>query len=230
LYNLFQKLLAEFFGAAAVIFITAGAICADESLHLQAQHGLGTLGIAIATGLSYAVMITAIAHISGGHLNPAVTIGYWVTKRISTLDAITYWIAQLLGATAAAWALSAIVSETVWRPVGLGAPDLATDFTRLHGIFLEAAVTFLLVFVIFATAVDPRSPAKPLSGLAAGLTMTMCTLVAAPFTGAAMNPARAFATALIAHHWTNHGVFWVGPLVGGVIAGWLYNSFLLKEA
>lgn len=230
MYNLFQKSLAEFFGAFAVIFISAGAICADQSLHLQNELGLGILGIATASGLAYAVMISAIGHISGGHLNPAVTIGYWVTKRISTLDAILYWIAQLLGATAAAWALSAILSESIWRPVGLGAPSLASDFTRLHGIVLEAVATFVLVFVVFATAVDPRNRFAAISGFAVGLTITMGTLVAAPFTGAALNPARAFAPALVAHHWMNHGVYWVGPLVGGVLAGWFYNSFLLKES
>lgn len=229
MYNLFQKSLSEFFGAFGVVFIGAGAICADQSLHLQSQHGLGTLGIAVASGLAYAIMISAIGHISGGHLNPAVTIGYWVTKRISTLDAIVYWISQLLGATVAAWALGAIISDSIWRPVGLGTPDLAPDFTRLHGIILEALVTFVLVFVVFATAVDPQNASARLSGFAVGLTITVGTLVAGPFSGGAMNPARAFAPALVAHHWTNHGVYWVGPLVGGVVAGWLYNSFLLKE-
>ena len=84
--------------------------------------------------------------------------------------------------------------------------------------------------MFFATASDPRGAINKIAGIAVGLTVTMNALVAYPFTGAAMNPARAFGPALIAHHWMNQGVHWVGPLIGGVIAGWLYNSFLLKES
>jgi len=95
---------------------------------------------------------------------------------------------------------------------------------------LESITTFLLVFVVFATAADPKGAFNKIAGFAIGLTITMDILASGPFTGAAMNPARAFGPALIAHHWTNHGVYWVGPLIGGVVAGWLYNSFLLKES
>jgi len=229
LYGLPQKLISEFIGTFALIFIGAGSICADAYLRAQGQHGLGLLGIAIANGLAFAVMVTAIGHISGGHLNPAITIGFWVTKRISTLDAVLYWVSQLLGATIAGYLLTFVVSETIWRPVGLGAADLAPDFTRFQGMVLEGVCTFLLVFVVFATAVDPNGAFHKIAGFAAGLTVTMDVLVAGPFTGGAVNPARAFGPALVAHHWQNQGVYWVGPLIGGVVAGWIYGSFLLKE-
>jgi MIP family channel proteins len=229
-YSLPQKLLSEFIGTFTLIFIGAGSICADAYLRAQGQHGIGVLGIAVAHGLAIAIMVSAIGHISGGHLNPAVTIGFWVTKKISTLDAICYWVSQLLGATFAAWLLTLVISESVWRTVGLGTPDLAPDFTRWHGIVLEAIGTFLLVFVVFATAADPKGAFNKIAGFAIGLTITMDVLVAGPFTGSAVNPARAFGPALVAHHWQNQGVYWVGPLIGGVLAGWIYGSFLLKES
>jgi MIP family channel proteins len=230
LYNLPQKLLAEFIGTFTLVFIGAGSICADQYIHGAGGSGMGLLAIAVAQGLAFGIMVTAVGHISGGHLNPAVTIGFWVTKKISTLDAISYWISQLAGATLAAYLLTVVVPEATWRAVGLGTPDLAPDFTRFHAIVLESVATFLLVFVFFATAADPKGAFNKIAGFAIGLTITMDVLVAGPFTGAAMNPARAFGPALVAHHWMNHGVYWVGPLIGGVIAGWLYSSFLLKES
>ena len=229
MYTLMQKLLSEFVGTFALIFVGCGSICADAYLRAQGQHGLGLLGIALAYGLAFAIMATAIGHISGGHLNPAVTIGFWVTKKISTRDALGYWISQLIGATTAAYLLTLAVPEGIWRSVGLGAPDLATDFTRVHGIILEAIATFLLVFVVFATAADPKGAFDKVGGFASGLTVTIGILFAGPFTGAAINPARAFGPALAAHHWQNQGVYWVGPLIGGVLGGWIYATFLLQE-
>jgi len=229
-YNLPQKLLAEFIGTFTLVFIGEGSICADQYIHAAGGSGIGLLAIAAAHGLAIGIMVTAIGHISGGHLNPAVTIGFWVTKKISTLDALSYWVSQLAGATLAAYLLTVVVPEVTWRAVGLGTPDLAPDFTRFHAIVLEAITTFLLVFVVFATAADPRGAFNKIAGFAIGLTITMDILVSGPFTGGAVNPARAFGPALVAHHWMNHGVYWVGPLIGGVIAGWLYSSFLLKES
>jgi MIP family channel proteins len=228
-YSLTQKLFAEFIGTFTLIFIGVGSICADQYLRASGQPGVTLLAIAAAHGLAFAIMVTAVGHISGGHLNPAVTIGFWVTKRLSTLQALLYWIAQLLGASVAAYLLVAIIPDSVWRPVGLGTPDLAADFTRMHGMALEAATTFLLVFVVFATAVDAKGAFNKVAGFASGLTVTMGMLFAAPFTGGALNPARAFGPALASHHWTNHGVYWVGPLFGGVLAGVIYDRLFLRD-
>jgi MIP family channel proteins len=228
-YSLPQKLLAEFIGTFTLIFIGAGSICADQYLHAANGGGVGLLGIAAAHGLAIGIMVTAVGHISGGHLNPAVTIGFWVTKRISTFQAISYWISQLLGATAAAYLIKFIISDSVWGPVHLGTPTLAPDFTRGRGIALEALTTFLLVFVVFATAADAKGAFNKIAGFAIGLTMTMDILFAGPFTGAAMNPARAFGPAFAAHDWMNHGVYWVGPLLGGIVAGYLYDRVYLRD-
>jgi len=137
MYSMPQKLVAEFIGTFTLIFIGAGSICADQFLH--GTGGPGLLGIAIAHGLAIAIMISALGHICGGHFNPAVTIGFWVTKRFSTLEVVGYWAAQLAGAVAAAFLLKMVVPEDTWRAVALGTPDLARDFTRLNGMILEAS-------------------------------------------------------------------------------------------
>jgi len=231
LYRLPQKLAAEFIGTFAVVFIAAGAICADQYLRAAGAQGAGPLGAALAYGLAVGAMAGAFGHISGAHLNPAVTIGCWVTRRLGTFDSIGYAIAQLLGAAAGGYTLSAILPESVWRPVSLGAPDLASDFTRMHGMALEAALTFFVVTVTFATVIDPHGPFRNVAGLPVGLAVTIGYLVGAPFTGAAMNPARAFgpALALTPHHWQNHGVYWIGPLFGGVLAGVIYDRLFLRN-
>ena len=229
MYKLPQKLIAEFIGTFTLIFIGVGSICADQYLTAAGKSGIGLLGIAVAYGLAMGIMVTAMGHISGGHYNPAITIGFWVTRRLSTFQTIFYWAAQLLGATAGAYAIKAIVSDTVWQPVALGTPALATDFTRTHAMALEAVGTFFLVLVVFATVVDAKGAFNKIAGFAIGLTITMDILVAGPFTGVAMNPARAFGPALASNHWANHGVYWLGPLIGGVIAGFLYDRIFLRE-
>src|SRR5713101_2815934 len=228
MYSTSQKLIAEFLGTFALIFFGAGAICTDQYLHGEGG-GLGLLGIALAHGLAIGIMVSALGHISGGHFNPAVTIGFWVTKRFSTLDVVLYWAAQLAGAVAAAFLLKALIPEDAWRAVALGTPDLARDFSRLSGMILEAVTTFFLVLVVFATAVDEKGAFRSIAGFGIGLTISLGILVAGPFTGGALNPARAFGPALAASHWVNHGVYWVGPLAGGFVAGLLYDSLYLKK-
>ena len=151
MYNLTQKLIAEFIGTFALIFFGAGAICVDR--YLQGSGGLGLFAIAAAHGLAMAIMVSALGHISGGHFNPAVTIGFWVTKRVSTIDVFLYWAAQLAGATAAAFFLKAVIPDDTWHAVALGTPELARDFPRIAAMALEAVTTFFLVLTVFATAV-----------------------------------------------------------------------------
>jgi MIP family channel proteins len=231
MYNLPQKLVAEFIGTFSLIFLGAGSICADVYLTSTGQSGVGLLGIAAAHGLAMGISVTAMGHISGGHFNPAITLGFWVTRRLSTLHSIAYWIAQLLGGSAAAYLIKLLIPDTTWTAKALGSitPDLGGDFTRLHAIGLEAVMTFFLVLVVFATAVDARGAFNKIAGFAIGLTITMDILFGGPFTGAAMNPARAFGPALATSHWQNHGVYWAGPLLGGVIAAVLYDRVFLRD-
>lgn len=228
MYNLTQKLTAEFLGTFALIFFGAGAVCVD--FHLRNSGGLGLLAVALAHGLAIAIMVSAVGHISGGHFNPAVTIGFWVTKRQTTLDTLAYWAAQLAGAVAAAFLLKLVVPEETWRNVALGAPELMRDFPSWAGLALEATATFFLVFVVFATAVDERGAFRAIGGFGIGLTITLGILVAGPFTGGALNPARAFGPALVAHHWLNQLIYWVGPLGGGFVAGLVYDSLFLRKS
>lgn len=228
MYNTPQKLVAEFIGTFALVFFGCGAVCSDQYLH--GTGGLGLLGVALAFGLAIALMVSALGHISGGHFNPAVTIGFWVTKRVNTVDTILYWVAQLAGATAAAFLLKAVVPEDTWRAVALGTPELARDFPRWAGMALEAVTTFFLVLMVFATAVDENGTFKSVAGFGIGLSITLGILVIGPLTGGALNPARAFGPALAATHWANHGVYWVGPLAGGFVAGLLYETLYLKKA
>jgi MIP family channel proteins len=227
MYNIPQKLTAEFLGAFALVFFGAGSICADQFLH--GAGSLGLFGVAAANGLAMAILVSALGHISGGHFNPAITIGFWVTKRVTTLDAALYWAAQLAGAIAASFLLKGVVPEETWRAVALGTPALVRDFPVWSGIVLEAVTTFFLVLVFFATAVDEKGVFRSIAGFGIGLTITLGVMVAGPLTGAALNPARAFGPALASSHWANWGVYWVGPLAGGFLAGLLYDSLYLRK-
>src|ERR1700730_15692088 len=228
MYTTFQKFIAEFLGTFALVFFGAAAICADR--YLQGAGGIGLLGIALAHGLAMAIMVSALGHISGGHFNPAISIGFWVTKRIGTMEVFLYWAAQILGAIAAAFLLKAIIPEETWRAVALGPPELVRDFSRLSAMLLEGMASFSLVLVFFAASVDERGSFRSIAGFGIGLTITLGILVIAPFTGAAMNPARALGPALASNHWTNWGVYWIGPLAGGFLAGLLYASLYLKKS
>ena len=215
--------IAEAVGTFALVFIGAGCICLNE----YTGRALGLLGIAIAQGLILSVAVTATAAISGGHLNPAITFGFFIIGKMDRNLALRYAAAQLLGATLAAFSLRWIFAEHVWRPALLGTPDLASDVTTIPAIFLEAILTFLLVFAFWGTLVDKRAPR--IGGFGIGLTLCSGILVAGPLTGAALNPARAFGPALASGQWGSHLVYWLGPLLGGSAAAFLYSNFLMKE-
>ena len=227
MYNLTQKVVAEFLGTFALVFFGAGAVCVD--FYLRSSGGLGLLAVALAHGLAIAIMVSALGHISGGHFNPAITIGFWVTKRLSTLDSLAYWAGQLLGGIAAAFVLKLVIPEDIANNVFLGAPELMRDYPHWSGMALEAITTFFLVVVVFATAVDEKGTFRSIAGFGIGLTITLGILVAGPFTGGALNPARAFGPELVSRHWLNWGIYWVGPLSGGFIAGLLYDSLFLRK-
>src|ERR1700719_2452752 len=126
MYTTFQKFTAEFLGTFALVFCGAGAICADR--YLQSSGGIGLLGIALAHGLAMAVMVSALGHISGGHFNPAISIGFWVTKRIGTIEVFLYWAAQILGGIAAAFLLKGLSRQLTLYFVALGYLDFVVDW------------------------------------------------------------------------------------------------------
>jgi len=226
IYNTGQKLLAEFIGTFTLLLFGVGSICAAQQ---AGAGGPGLVGIALAHGLAYAVMIAAVGHVSGGHFNPAVTAAFWVTRRLGTLQSLLYWIAQLLGAATASYLVTLFFLPSVWRSTALGVPTLATDVSQVMGIVIEAVLTFLPVFVIFGTAADKDGAFGKLAPFAIGLAYSGGMLAGGVLTGAAMNPARAFGPALAGHYWANQVVYWLGPLAGGIAAGSLYSLLLLRK-
>lgn len=218
-----RALIAEFVGTFALIFVGVGAIAANSA----AGDGGSLVGVALAHGLTFGVMVAATAAISGGHLNPAVTIGALVTKKIDSMNAVGYVLAQCLGAVVAAALVKAALPDAILHGVGMGTPTLAGDVSAAKGILLEAVLTFFLMFVIYGTAIDPRGPG--LAPLFIGGAITLDTLVGGPFTGAAMNPARHLGPALLGGGGRDIAVYWIGPVSGAVVAALLYHHLLEKR-
>ena len=184
------------------------------------------LTIAFAHGLAIAFLAFATANVSGGHMNPAVTFAAVVTKKISGARGLMFVAAQLAGAVIGALLLLATIPDAA--DTNLGAHALGSDVTITMGLIMEIVVTFVLVFVIFATAVDPGGIA-PLAPLAIGLAVMVDHLVAIPITGASMNPARSFGPALVSGEWANHWIYWLGPILGGVLAGVMYQVVFINR-
>jgi MIP family channel proteins len=212
---------AEFVGAFALVFVGAGAILAAGP---AAEPGI--VGIALAYGLVIAVMVSAVGHISGGHFNPAITLGFLVTGRLAPLLALVYWIAQFAGAIGAAALLRWIFADDT--EASLGAPVLNPGIQPEAGLLIEAILTFFLVWVVFATMADPRGTFKSIAGLAIGLTITLDVLMGGTLTGAAMNPARALGPELISNTWDDFWIWYIGPFAGAVIAAVAYELLYLR--
>jgi MIP family channel proteins len=215
--------VAEFIGTFTLIFIGAGSIIAANQI-----HDPSLIGIAIAHGLAIGIMVSALGHISGGHFNPAVTLGFLVTRRFKIGAALLYWLAQFAGAAAAAGLLQELLPAATTSAVKLGVPATGNGVNPGAAFGIEAVLTFFLVWVVFATAVDLRGAFKYIAGLAIGLTITIDILFGGPFTGAAMNPARAFGPQLVGSHWTHAWVWYAGPALGGAVAALLYHLLYLR--
>jgi len=208
-----RKLAAEALGAFTLIFVGAGAIIITGGANLVA--------IALAYGLAFALMVSAVGHVSGGLFNPALTIGLWATRRIGTLSGILYIIAQLVGAVVAALALTALYPDVMREATSLGTPGLSAGVDFVQAVGIEAIATFFLMTAVFGTMLDPRGPS--LGGFGVGLIITMNVFAVGSLTGAAMNPARAFGPALVSGAWDDHLVWWIGPIIGAVLAAVVYH-------
>src|SRR5947209_4432368 len=219
-YDPLRRGVAEFIGTFTLIFIGAGTILTTTKLFGAAfaqgagdtASGLSLVAIAFAHGLAIAVMVSAVGHISGGHFNPAITFGFLITRRIKMGIALLYWLAQFGGAALAALLVKDLLPRASTAAVHIGVPALGHGVDSGAAFGLEAILTFFLVWVVFASAVDERGSFKSIAGLAIGLTITMDILFAGPLTGAAMNPARAFGPQLVGNHWDNGWVWYAGPV------------------
>ena len=215
--------VAEFIGTFALVFIGGGAI-------MVARGSGGTIGlveIALAHGVVLAVMVSALMRISG-HFNPAVTLGFLATRRIEATMAGVYIVSQILGAVIAAYALKALFPGELFEAVRGGGQAVSLDITGTQAFALEAIATFFLVLAVFGTAVDPQAPR--VGGFAIGLTLTVCILAIGPFTGASLNPARSFGPAVASGVYEGQLIYWLAPIVGGVLAAILYDRLFLPRA
>jgi aquaporin TIP len=236
-YDPLRRGLAEFVGTFTLVFVGAGSILTLAKLFApgingpQAQDvygGLTLIAVALAHGLAIAVMVSAVGHISGGHFNPAVTLGFFLTRRIAPSLALVYWSMQFAAAAAGAGLLRWLYAEEPRRLTKLGAPTLGSGISSWQGLVIEIVLTFFLVWVIFATAADPGGAFKSIAGLAIGFTVTLDVLMGGPLTGAAMNPARAFGPELLGREWADAWVWYVGPLIGGALAALAYEWLYLR--
>ena len=214
---------AEFIGTALLVFFGAGAVVSTGQLEPDLTVPR-LLTIAMAFGLAVALIVSATAGLSGGHINPAVTLGLLITGKVSPVRAILYIPAQLFGALLGAWLIKVVFPQDL----GLGATLLSDEISLSAAVLTEVILTFALVFVIFATAIDTRAPSS-IAPIAIGLTVLVDILVGAPLTGASMNPARSFGPALVAGEWADHWVYWIGPLAGGLLAAIGYKLVYLTD-
>lgn len=207
-----QRLLAELLGTFSLVLVGCGAIV------VEGQTGaLGHLGVALAFGLVVTVMVAAVGHVSGAHINPAVTVAFALFRHFPWRDVPGYLAAQLAGAVAAAGTLRLLFGS---EADGLGATVPAGS--DVQSLVLEVLLTAVLMFVITAVATDTRAVGE-LAALAIGTTVAVNALWGGPVSGASMNPARSFGPALVAGPWNAHWVYWVGPLLGAALGAGAYH-------
>lgn len=219
----YKALMAEFIGTFALIFIGVSTIAANE-INGSAS---GLVGIALGHGLTIAVMVSATAAISGGHLNPAVTFGAWLARKIDGLNALGYIGFQCLGAFLAANLIKLTVPASALHDIAMGTPGPGAGVAPSMALAMEIVLTFFLVFVVFGTGIDGRAP--KVGGLFIGLTVILDILAGAPISGAAMNPARYLGPALASGNLEFFWLYWIGPLIGGAIAALAYY-FIFEES
>ncbi|MDA1278694.1 MAG: MIP family channel protein [Chloroflexi bacterium] len=215
-----RGLAAELIATFTFVFFGIGAVGAALSF-VTPLDATGLVIVALGHGVGIFVGIVLIERITGAHLNPAVTIASIVSGNLGAVTGLFYIVGQLAGATFAAL----LLDQFLWARDGLGVHAL--NVSTGDGLAIEVILTFILVFVVFATAVDRRGN-EAWAPLAIGLVIFIDHLIAVPLTGASMNPARSFGPALIHGAWDDHWVYWVGPVLGGLVAAIVY-VFLFGE-
>jgi len=225
--SLHAAAIVELFSTFALCFVGISA------LHFADRTSAGLLVVAVSQGLALACIVTAAIPTSGGHANPAVTIGFLITGKIRATAAMVYVLAQLAGATLAAGVVYAMLGGglTGARVVFNGTPQFdPQQFSTAAALVAEIVASLILVAAVWGSAADPR--ARGFGGFAIGLAYAAGVLAVGPISGAAMNPARAFGPTLFASFfdglslWHQHWVYWIGPVVGGSLAALVYHLFL----
>ena len=224
--NAWRQCLAEFFATGLFVFIGAGAVAASG---IASSGGLDTgrlVAIALAHGLAICLLAYSVGHISGGHLNPAITIAAIINGKISWIRGNMYIAGQIAGGIVAALILMAVIPDV--NEGNLGAHGLGEGVSVGMGFSVELIFTFLLSFVVFATAMDKRSHGV-MAPVAIGITVAVVHLVAVPLTGAGINPARSLGPAIASGFWTDHWIYWVAPILGAIVGGTLYQLIFARE-
>jgi len=212
---MWRRAAAEALATFFLVFIGTGAVLANDA----SGGAVGTVGIALAFGFVVMAMIYAIGHVSGAHLNPAVTIGFWATRRFPGRMVPVYITAQLLGAVSASLLLSLVRSASdIEGSLGVTLPSIPV----LPTLAIEFLLTFALMFVIMAVATDTRVP-QGFAGWAIGSVVVFDALMGGGFTGASMNPARSFGPALVEGAWQLHWIYWLAPIAAAVAAAHCYE-------
>jgi aquaporin Z len=222
-----RRAIAEFFGTFWLVFGGCGSAVLAAAFPAL---GIGFVGVALAFGLTVLTMVYAIGHISGGHLNPAVSVGLCVGKRFPASDLPAYIAAQVLGAIAGAGVLYVIASGRAGFDVSAGfasngyGAHSPGGYSLLAAAVAEVVLTFMFLFVILG-ATDRRAP-QGFAGIAIGLALTLIHLVSIPVTNASVNPARSTAPAIFVGGWAlaQLWLFWVAPIAGAVLAGIVYPA------
>ncbi len=227
-----RAVAAEFIATGLFVFLGTASVVVVVAM--QVDTGAKILTIALAHGLAIAVLVAAIARISGGHINPAVTFAAAITGKMKVSTAILYVGGQLIAAILASLLLKGIIAGPFEAGLGahglnsLGILDDQVGNGAGAGLLLEAVLTFALVFVVFATAIDKKGLTH-LAPMAIGLIVLVDHLIGIPLTGASMNPARSFGPAIVANIWTDHWIYWLGPLIGAGVAALVYEFVFLHR-
>lgn len=216
-----RSLTAEFLGSFLFVFIAVGIIVVDASRGGQ----FGVIGIALAQGLAFAIAVTATLSISGGHVNPAVTFGLWLAKKIDGKLGALYVVAQVAAAVLAVLCTRFLLPEVAGDVTNWGVPRISGILTDVQAVAIEAILTMFLLSAVFGTMIAVDAP--KIGGFGVGLVVLCNVLVGGTLTGAVMNPARAFGPALIAGEWQGHLIFWVGPMLGAAVAAAIWGWVLL---
>ncbi len=220
-----KKLVAEFIGTLWLVLGGCGSAVLAAG---YPELGIGFVGVAIAFGLTVVTMAYAIGHISGCHLNPAVSIGLWIGGRFDKKDLLPYILAQVLGGIAGAGILYLIVTGKPGAEIGSfaanGYGDHSPDgYGMVSALITEIVMTFMFLIIILG-ATHPKAP-KGFGGLAIGLGLTLIHLISIPVTNTSVNPARSTSQALFVGDWAmgQLWLFWVAPIVGAILAGLVYK-------
>ncbi|HET9150518.1 MAG TPA: aquaporin [Gemmatimonadales bacterium] len=218
-----RRFTAELIGTFTLVYFGCAVVVSNS----YPGAAFGLLGIALAHAIALGVAVTATMNISGGHLNPALTAGLLVARRIDLKVAVVHWGAQIVAAILSALALKATFPHGLARIVAYGAPSLNINVSMTQGIFLEALGTFFLMSAVYGTVVAPTSP--KVGGFGVGLTLLFAIMAIGPLTGASLNPARALGPALASGQWTAHATYWIGPIVGAILAALVWEFLLMDR-